>query len=250
MAIFEGTTNQVAQILSAIAQLLWPIVALVLSYWLLPEMKHIFRRISESRNLKIKWGDKELSIQEAADNLQRVVGSLMDAEVARGAGQLADSKSTAVGPTLSTLEGTKLPNFGHVQLAEIPGASSSSRARILWVDDRPEGNAFEMARLKERGIQIDEASTTEEALRLFEPQKYSLVITDMYRREDGIKNADAGIDLLKELRSVDPGVIVIAYSGTPSKRQYGSFFLKDGGKAITSSSVELFEILARYLPRG
>src|SRR5580698_6140060 len=83
MAIAEGSTNQVAQIVTAVAQLLWPVAVLVLAFKLLPEMKQIFRRVSESKNMKVKWGDKELSIQEAADNIQKVVGSLMDAEVPR-----------------------------------------------------------------------------------------------------------------------------------------------------------------------
>jgi CheY-like chemotaxis protein len=250
VAAVDAGGGGVAQVLSAIAQLLWPLVALILAYWLLPELKQIFRRISESKNLKVKWGDKELSIQEAADNLQKVVGSLMDAEAARASGQPAGAAPfTSTSPATRTSSETKSMLPSDRQLNDRARTELSSRRRILWVDDKPEGNAFEMARLKERGIQIDEALSTEEALRLFEPDKYSLVVTDMYRKELGIKNADAGIDLLKELGTMDPSVVVICYCATISKRQYGSSFLKSGGRAITSSSVELFELLGQYLPQ-
>ena len=120
----------------------------------------------------------------------------------------------------------------------------------MWVDDKPEGNALEMASLKDRGVQVDVALSTEEALRLFEPHKYALVLTDMYRREEGIKNAHAGIDLLKELRLIDPNVVVIAYCAPASVRGYGSSFLKAGGNAITASPIPLFVQLNRYLPRA
>ncbi|MGA8430413.1 MAG: hypothetical protein WB729_11375 [Candidatus Sulfotelmatobacter sp.] len=250
VTVVDGGVGGTAQVLSAVAQLLWPLVALVLAYWLLPELKQIFRRISESKNLKVKWGDKELSIQEAADNLQKVVGSLMDAEAARASGRPIDAApfaSTSPATRVSPERKSVLPPDR--QLDDAARTTLSSRKRILWVDDRPEGNAFEMARLKERGIEIDEALSTEEALRLFEADKYSLVVTDMYRKELGTKNADAGIDLLQELRTIDPNVVVICYCATVSKRQYGSSFLKSGGRAITSSSVELFELLSQYLPR-
>lgn len=252
LAVAEAGSNQWAQLLSAIAQLLWPVVALVLVCLFSSELKLIFRRISESRNLKVKWGDKELSIQEAADSIQKVVGSLLDTEAARGPGQnkgiLADGAQTGsltVGPGARA---DVLPQ--NDQLAGVAKvAAASLPRRILWVDDRQEGNALEMARLKDRGIQIDEALTTEDALRLFEPGRYALVITDMFRRENGRANAHAGIDLLEQLRAIDPTVAVIAYCAARSVSGYGSSFLRAGGKAITASPVQLFELLNQYLPK-
>jgi hypothetical protein len=169
IAVVESSAGGIAQLLSAIAQLLWPVVALLLAYWLLSELKQIFHRISQSKNLTVKWGDKELSIQEAADNIQRVVGSLLDTEAASGSKQVNSSPPGAWLPQES-----KLSEVQRIAAASLP-------RRILWVDDRPEGNALEMARLQDRGIQIDETVSTEEALRFFEPGKYALVVTDMFR---------------------------------------------------------------------
>jgi CheY-like chemotaxis protein len=245
-----ASAGGVAQLLSAISQLLWPVVALVLAYWLLPELKQIFRRVSESKNMKVKWGDKELSIQEAADNIQKVVGSLMDAEVPR-APTLSSAPPTApVPPPAAAAPGAPRPEAvvpPESQLAAARLAAFSLR-RVLWVDDKPNHVALEIARLKDWGVRIDEARSTEDALELFEPHKYSLVITDMVRSE-GTRTAVAGINLLKELKTIDPTVVVIAYCGASSARQYGAAFLRYGGTSVTSSPVELFEQLNQYLAR-
>lgn len=236
MAIVEGSTNQVAQVLTAIAQLLWPVAILVLVYKLLPELKLIFHRISESKNLKIKWGDTELSVQEAADNIQRVVGSLIDAEATHWPGQ----------PTASVKSAKEVADRNMDDV----GNTDASLKRVLWVDDKPRGNALEMARLKDRGIQIDEALSTEEALEFFVPHKYSVVITDMYRRERGVGNPRAGIDLLRALRAIDPNVKVIAYCAPASARGYGALFLELGGRAVTSETVNFFELLNQYIGKS
>jgi hypothetical protein len=59
----EASAGGAAQLLSAIAQLLWSIVALVFAYELLPELKQIFRRVGEAKDVTVKWGDKELSVR-------------------------------------------------------------------------------------------------------------------------------------------------------------------------------------------
>ena len=197
MAIAEGGMNQIAQIVAAVAQLLWPVAVLVLAFKLLPELKQIFRRVSESKNMKVKWGDKELSIQEAADNIQKVVGSLMDAEVPRVSTFSSPPASAPAPQPAAAAPSHPRPEAGvppESQLAAARLAAFSLR-RVLWVDDKPNRIALEMARLKDWGVRIDEARSTEEAVELFEPHKYSLVITDMYRSEDGTRNAVAGIDL-------------------------------------------------------
>jgi len=243
--VIDTGLSAIAQLLGAIA---WPLVALVLGFWLLPELKQILRRIAESRSFKVKVGDKELTIQEATDGIQKVVGSLIDAEATRAPNIVAP----AIVHTPSALRATPHPESvmpSEEQLADVAKIAALSLRRVLWVDDKPNGVALEMARLKDWGVRIDEARTTDEALQLFKPGKYSLVITDMYRQEQGVRNADAGMDLLKELKSIDPDVVVIAYCASSSARQFGALFQKSGGTAVTSAPVELFELLKRYLAK-
>jgi hypothetical protein len=231
-AVVQTNANAVAQVLSAIAQLLWPVVALVLAYWLLPEIKQIFHRISQSQNLKIKWGDKELSVQEAADNIQKVVGSILDTEAGRSAkGDKGEIETQALLQPASAAKQTKV-----------------ALRRILWVDDKPEGNAFEIARFKEKDIQVDEAVSTAEAGRMFESEKYGVVITNMYRWELGQGKPEAGLEVLTLIRDVDSEARVVGYTRKNRVRQYGEAFLSAGGTAITWSTVELFDLVDRYIP--
>jgi len=67
--------------------------------------------------------------------------------------------------------------------------------RVLWVDDRPEGNRYEMLALKEFGVDVTTARSTSEALDLLSRATFDLVISDMKRGVDD----DAGYDLLGQL---------------------------------------------------
>lgn len=69
-------------------------------------------------------------------------------------------------------------------------------ARVLWVDDHPEGNINERAILESLKIRVDEVLTTEQALSNIAQQKYDVVISDMRRGE----NPTEGLRFLQEMR--------------------------------------------------
>jgi CheY-like chemotaxis protein len=69
-------------------------------------------------------------------------------------------------------------------------------ARILWVDDAPEGNRQERKLLHSLGIIIDLADETDEALTRLARAEYDLVITDMARDGDD----KAGQTLIRRMR--------------------------------------------------
>ena len=71
----------------------------------------------------------------------------------------------------------------------------------------------------------------------------TVVITDMYRREGGKVNKDAGIDLFKEIRTIDPDIDVFCYCGDGIGIGLRERFLKEGGRAITSSPIELLKLI-------
>jgi CheY-like chemotaxis protein len=98
------------------------------------------------------------------------------------------------------------------------------RNRILWVDDHPEYNEFERRVLTQYGdTVIDNATSTADALKLLSKESYNLIISDMYREEDGAHVPDAGVRLLQrkpigipcflytgDIDAVDPAIIKIA----------------------------------------
>src|SRR5689334_420666 len=81
------------------------------------------------------------------------------------------------------------------------------QARILLVDDNASGLRARQAVLQEIGYRVLTASSGEEALELFAPQKFDLVITDFkMARLDGR-------ELIARLRKKAPDLPVILISG-------------------------------------
>jgi len=68
------------------------------------------------------------------------------------------------------------------------------------VDDRPDYNAFEVARLRHDGVMVDQVTSTDEALRALTHTRYSMVITDMERPENGRDDPQAGLRLLERVQ--------------------------------------------------
>jgi len=89
-------------------------------------------------------------------------------------------------------------------------ARTSSRptpARILIVDDNANGLSARKCVLEELGHRLTEASSGADALELFAPQKFDLVITD-YRMP-----RMNGIELIDHLREQAPDLPIILISG-------------------------------------
>lgn len=68
-------------------------------------------------------------------------------------------------------------------------------ARILWVDDHPEGNLQLLKILLSLGASVDHAGTTDEALKLLRKHTYHAVISDIERGD----NVKAGTELVSKM---------------------------------------------------
>ncbi len=86
-------------------------------------------------------------------------------------------------------------------------SSSPAIARILLVDDNRLGLAARKALLEEQSYQVTTATEGSEALSLFAPDRFDLVITDYKMpRMDGRR-------LISEIRAVSPAMPIILISG-------------------------------------
>ena len=83
-------------------------------------------------------------------------------------------------------------------LIDLPG-----QQRVLWVDERPEGNRFEMAVLAKLQTEVVIARSSDEARQLIadDGEGFSLVISDWERPGEP---APAGLHLLARLRQASP----------------------------------------------
>ena len=82
-------------------------------------------------------------------------------------------------------------------------------ARVLWVDDTPEGNRHEIELLKSLDVRVDLASSSAAAEQFLRNHHYLLMLTD-FEREG---RADEGIAFLKRAVSEHIDVPTIGYTG-------------------------------------
>jgi CheY-like chemotaxis protein len=213
-----------AEIIKAIAELAWPIFAAIILLALLPAI----RRIAQSRSVSIKYGQMELSVQDASEQTRKQIEDLQDQ--VRG---LKEAAAPAAAPSAVSA--------ARPQLA----ASARDRIRtILWVDDKPRGNAHEIGKLQSDRWEITTATSTDEALGLLgaRANQPTVIISDMARREGLTHRHAAGLDLIREVRARQIKSPIYIYTVSPIDT-YKSKVLELGGNGITSSPIELFRML-------
>ena len=87
--------------------------------------------------------------------------------------------------------------------------------RVLWVDDKPEGNRHEVAALAKLQIEVVAVHSTEEALARLDTDEegFDLVLSDWDRPEALDGAASAGLKLLRALAMRPRRLPVIFYHG-------------------------------------
>lgn len=121
-------------------------------------------------------------------------------------GQLLDKASEGSseqsGPTVTAVEREGVLRRLDHALPYLKGG------RVLWVDDHPEQNVYLIGVLRESGMSVDTARSTEEALRVLDSRSHDLVISDIARGDDG----QAGIHMLATFRERNIRLPVIVHA--------------------------------------
>lgn len=211
-----------AEILKALADLAWPVLATVILLILLPTIK----RILHSREVSIKFGDMEVSVQDASDQLRKQVEDMQN--------------------QIRALTEQGFVSSDEVKTQALPDEETLAVSRlILWVDDKPANNAYEIAKFQGDGYEISTAESTSAALALLEngTVKPNAIISDLGRREGVWFNRTAGIDLIRGIRANDPSIPIYIYSSADCARKYEKEVYAAGGNGITASPVKLFEFV-------
>jgi CheY-like chemotaxis protein len=216
------SVDDVVSVLDALQGFVWPAVAVWLLWRLLPAI----RRVIESRRFDVEVAGMKISVQEAIDQLPRQIADLQQ----RVARQLPASPLDATART-------------------VPGTRHVGDKRLLWVDDRPTANVFEMKTLEDEGWTIDRATTTSEALRTAagDWDRYALVISDMGRQEEHGYVPTAGIELASGLEREAPEVPLAIYTGG-SGLKLTATALDAGAQLVTSSPSALLQFVRTVAP--
>lgn len=248
-----------ADLISAIAALLWPLLVIVV---LLVFGRQLLSKLRSSDDVTLEIGGQRLNFKQTTDqqsdmitDLQREVASLkrrLDhaASVPGGATSQA-GEGTPPGYVLPDPEGETAEDFeGTVQKPDdtswmleeqerrISGPTGPALRSILWVDDHPENNAVLADSWRRDGAHVEIARSTSEALQLLESHAYGLIISDMGRQESGLDVPDAGLRLLSKLRMIDPVTPFVLYGNV------GPFAVTAkaaGATMVTGSTFELME---------
>ena len=238
-----------AEILEAIGSLAWPVIAVFVVWRFYPHL----RQVIESRAFTIKIGGMEISAQDATSNLLKQINDLQDKVEElrrRPLPSQEDLSGLAIGGAGTSAGGAggggddpgPPPEDGIATEPEDLSGRLSIFNRILWVDDHPENNVSEMARLRELGHEVHEARTTDDAMAILDSLDWEVdfVITDMGRMVGRSFRRDAGLDLI---RKIEGRVRTIVYSGYDTVRKHVDRMYEAGAFAATSSTIELYEIL-------
>ena len=206
---------QLPDLLDSLSKLAWPVLAGIVIWKLFPGLK----KIIDSRGFKIKIGDMEVTVQQANDQLRN---------------QLEDLQRT--------ISAQNKP-YEIANTSTIP--RSKNVHQILWVDDNPSNNAFEIARLKSDGYEIQQALSTSEALGILKGSDLliDVVISDMGRNEDGRYNPKAGLDFIKQARDSEINLPIYIYTTARHAKAMRDEVKKAGGNGTTKSAIELFEMI-------
>jgi CheY-like chemotaxis protein len=228
---------ELPKLIEALTGLAWPVLAIILIWKIFPSL----RKVIESRQFTIKIGGMEVSAQQASENLALQVDDLQK-KVSELRAALDDRKiSAAVQPHDNAEESMNLAPPVFVTVAR----------RILWVDDQPKNNVFEIAKLGKEGIEVVEVTSTADAMRLVisgrEP--FGLVISDMGRYEEGEYRAKAGLLLIQNIRRAGlQDLPIIVYSSGRNLQRTRDEVRQAGGNAATASPLELFELVQSFIP--
>jgi CheY-like chemotaxis protein len=235
----------VAETISAVAALLWPVLLLVLILMFRRQLARVIGS-AEQREWSLEVGGQKLSMKQLSDqqngmiaDLQRQVGVLSKAVAALTAYQRpveeTDEVDGSPGPGGGAIAGGTI--LGEVEPP--PGTAYS----VLWVDDYPENNALIVEQLQRNGTRVDLARSTREGLALLGQRRYGAIVSDMGRLENGQEVSDAGMRLLRTVRQTDRTTPFVIYSGYRSSVAYREQALEAGATGITASPAVLTELL-------
>jgi CheY-like chemotaxis protein len=235
-----------ARIIEAVGSLLWPLLVAVVVFRLAPHVPGIvadLRRAMRTRAFTVKIGGAELSVEEATEQLRRQVTDLQDQMAAQLARRPPATAGSAPGGPVA---GGPPPDPAGPP--DRSGPPDRGRPTVLWVDDQPDDNALEIAKLRDDGVEVLQARSTFEAMDVLSLRRgVHAVVTDLGRAEDGEFRTHAGLALLRQLREAELDLPVLVYTSRERVALDRQDALDAGAKVVTASPTELFAALGRLL---
>jgi CheY-like chemotaxis protein len=211
-----------ATLIAAISSLLWPLIAIVVLIISGPTVIEIIRS-AKSRKFTLKIGGQELSMDEVSEQQRSLISDLQS--------KVAEIRNHIGAPNPAQLSTKPTPS------------PIQQLSAVLWVDDDPKNNSYFIDTLNRMNVQVDLAPTTADGLAKFAAGQYSVVISDMGRREDGRYNRRAGLDLLKVIRNYNAQIPFFIFCSERGAEENREEAMQLGANGITASATELYALL-------
>lgn len=258
-----------AELITAVAQLLWPLIVLVVLFLFRGGIRRVLRT-AEKRELQVEVGGQRLTMHELNDQQNEMIQDLQR-QLSTLSAQLEENRHTPAPPAEPTYPRPMAPaEPGAPEIPHAPPAYGGPPAHsrppsngdgaahdepeplptprapvgpepfaVLWVAERPESHALLVEQLRDNGVRVTTTNTTAEALEQVSRRPYRLIVSDMARREDDRYRPDAGLALLAELRDLGVEIPVVVFSEHRGELQYGAQARQAGAVAVTSSAYEM-----------
>ncbi|MEU5851124.1 response regulator [Saccharopolyspora shandongensis] len=243
------------ELITAIAQLLWPLIALMAIVVFRRAIGRVLRT-AEKRELEFEIGGQKLTMHELNDqqtemiqDLQRQL-SMLSRELSERdrIGAPAETPKPLPVPALPEVPEISGNGDGHAE-DEVPptqAPAGSEPLAVLWVAEKPEAHAILAEQLRDNGVRVTMTTSNDTALAELSQRQYRLIVEDMGRKENGRWRPDAGLALLRELRDLGVDTPVIVYSSQRAQQQYGDQARRLGAVGTTSSAYEMFQNLQSF----
>lgn len=120
-----------------------------------------------------------------------------------------------------------------------PELSRLAGGRILWVDDSPANNRLEVQSLRAAGVEIDTATSNQEALSYLGRSHYDLVLSDVHRPPPQEPEAGLALDSLLREAGVSPPIAYYVGEATGAETP--------GGQPVFDTPTDLLRHVATVL---
>lgn len=223
--------NETAEILNAIAAMIsalaWPTVTVVVLRAVAPELRKFLSGLGE---ISIDAAGIKASLKKS----RAEATAALSAAVASKASERS-SNGNVRHDTAELVEETVTPDL----------LERARAANLLWVDDNPSNNRYELRALRALGLTIETSTSTEDALKRIANTEFDLIISDLGRPGDD----RAGLTLLTRLRQMSIRTPYLIYA-SPRALAFREEARKLGAIDCTDRADELFRLVSTTLSRS
>ena len=182
--------------------------------------------------------------QLTVEQLERMIVGAVSLAAASAKDKATPTSFEAVSTAVKSAAGKVLAGF-QASESSMRNTEDDWHSQILWVDDRPENNAYERQAMEAMGLTFTLALSTEEALRALSTRRFAAIISDMGRKE----GPQEGYKLLELLRANDKSTPFFIYAGSNAESHRREASLR-GAQGSTNLAENLIEMVTRSLPAG